>query len=67
MTHIHWVTRQNKLEIPKEKDKDNKREVHKCDGRGRDPNVLVDPPKPTHKTEVSCLLFVYYKSRKREL
>jgi hypothetical protein len=28
MPHIHWVERQNKLEIPKEKDEVNKREVH---------------------------------------
>jgi hypothetical protein len=30
MSHIHWVERQNKLEIPKEKDEVNKREVHEC-------------------------------------
>ena len=33
MPHIHWVERQNKLEIPKEKDEVNKREVHECDVR----------------------------------
>jgi hypothetical protein len=27
MPHIHWVERQNKLEIPKEKDEVNKRAV----------------------------------------
>jgi hypothetical protein len=31
MPHIHWFERQNKLEIPKEKDEVNKREVHECD------------------------------------
>jgi hypothetical protein len=30
MTDIHWVTRQNKLETPTEKDEVNKREVHEC-------------------------------------
>jgi hypothetical protein len=39
MPHIHWVERQNKLEIPKEKDEVNKREVHECDVRVRDPDA----------------------------
>ncbi len=53
MSHIHLVVRKNKLEIPKEKDKDNKQEVHECDGRVRDPDAMVAPPtpKPTHKAE----------------
>jgi hypothetical protein len=53
MTHIHWVLRQNKLETPKEKDEVNKREVHECDGRERDPDAMVAPPtpKPTRKVE----------------
>ena len=46
MPHIHWVVRQNKLEIPKEKDEVNKREVHECDVRTRDPDVMVVPPTP---------------------
>ncbi len=46
MTRIHWVPRQNKLETPKEKDEVNKREVHECDGRARDPDVMVAPPTP---------------------
>ena len=28
MPHIHWVARQNKLEIPRDKDEVNKREIH---------------------------------------
>jgi hypothetical protein len=28
MSHIHWVARQNKLEIPRDKDEVNKREIH---------------------------------------
>ena len=53
MPHIHWVARQNKLETPKEKDEVNKREVHECDVRTRDPDAMVVPPTPksTCKTE----------------
>jgi hypothetical protein len=36
MPHIHWVARQNKLEIPRDKDEVNKREIHECDGRTHD-------------------------------
>jgi hypothetical protein len=36
MTHIHWVARQNKLEIPRDKDEVNKREIHEGDGREYD-------------------------------
>jgi hypothetical protein len=54
MTHIHWVARQNKLEIPRDKDEVNKREIHECDGRTHDPVTMVSPltPKPTRKAEV---------------
>ena len=53
MPRTHWVTRQNKLETLKEKDEINKREVHECDGRVRDPDTMVVPPTPktTRKTE----------------
>jgi hypothetical protein len=53
MPHIHWVTRQNKLEIPIDKDEVNKREIREYDGRGHDPDTMVAPltPKPTRKTE----------------
>ena len=53
MFHIHWVTRQNKLEIPRDKAEVNKREIHECDGRVHDPDTMVDPltPKPTRKPE----------------
>ena len=65
MSHIHWVARQNKLEIARDKDEVNKREIHEYDGRAHDPDTMVAPltPKPTRK---SCLL-VYYESRKREV
>ena len=44
MSRIHWVPRQNKLETLKEKDEVNKREVHECNGRSRDPDAMVAPP-----------------------
>jgi len=28
---MHWVERQNKLEIPRDEDEVNKREIHECD------------------------------------
>ena len=31
MSYIHWVARQNKLEIPRDKDEVNKREIHECE------------------------------------
>ena len=53
MPHIHWVARQNKLEIPKDKDEVNKQDIHDCDGRADDPDTMVSPltPKPTLKAE----------------
>ena len=50
---MQCVARQNKLETPKEKDEVNKREVHECDVRTRDPDAMVVPPtpKPTCKAE----------------
>ena len=41
MSHIHWVARQNKLEIPKDKDEVNKGDIHECDGRAHDPDTIV--------------------------
>jgi hypothetical protein len=53
MFHIHWVARQNKLEVPRDKDEVNKREIHECDGRAHDPEATAAPlaPKPTYKAE----------------
>jgi hypothetical protein len=53
MSHIHWVVRQNKLEIPKDKDEVNKQDIHECDGREHDPDTMVSPltPKPKRKAE----------------
>ena len=33
MPHIHWVARQNKLEIPNDEEEVNTREIHQCDGQ----------------------------------
>ncbi len=49
---MNEVPRQNKLEIPTDKDEVNKREIHECDGRTHDPGTMVNPltPKPTLKS-----------------
>ena len=54
MSHIHWVTQQNKLEIPRDKDEVNKQDIHECDERAHDSDTMVTPPtpKPTLKAEV---------------
>jgi hypothetical protein len=53
MSHIHWVARQNKLGVPRDKDEVNKREIHEYDGRAHDPDTMATPPtpKPTFKAE----------------
>ncbi len=55
MTHIYWVTRQQKIETPNEKDEVKKVEVHEYDGWTRDPDAMVDPPTPKsqHKPKTS--------------
>ncbi len=64
MTRIHWVSRQNKLEIPNDEEEVNTREIHKCDGQVHDPDTMVNPltPKPTRKAESLSKVFiiVYY-------
>ena len=52
---MHCVARQNKLETPKEKDEFNKREVHECDVRARDPDAMVVPPTPKSTRQVETL------------
>jgi hypothetical protein len=53
MTHIHWVARQNKLEIPNDEEEVNTREIHKCDGQTHHPDTMVAPltPKSTRKAK----------------
>jgi hypothetical protein len=50
MSHIYWVPRQNKLEIPKDKDEVNKQDIHVDPSHG--------PGLPTHPTQSG----VYYES-----
>jgi hypothetical protein len=58
MPHIHWVARQNKLEIPRDKDEVKQREIRESDGQAHDPDTMVAPltPKPTRK--YYCLLSI---------
>jgi hypothetical protein len=52
--YVHsGVARQNKLEIPKDKDEVNKQDIHDCDGQAHDPDTMVVPltPKPTNQAE----------------
>ncbi len=58
MSHIHWVTRQNKLEIDKYKDEVNKWEIHECDGRANDPDTMVTPLTPK-----LCLFLLFIMNR----
>jgi hypothetical protein len=53
MTHIHWVARQNKLELPNDEEEVNTWDIHKCDGQAHDPDTMTAPltPKATRKTE----------------
>jgi hypothetical protein len=46
MSHVHWVERQNKVEIPRDKDEVNTREIHEYDGRAHDPDTMVAPLTP---------------------
>ena len=50
---MHWVARQNKLELPNDEEEVNTRDIHKCDGQVHDPDTMTDPltPKPTRKDE----------------
>ncbi len=58
MSHIRWVTRQNKLEIPRDKDEVNKREIHEYDwtsARSRHDGIPTDTQDDTSS---SCGLFI---------
>ncbi len=43
MSHIHWVARQNKLVVPRDKDEVNKWEIHEWNGWAHDPDTMVVP------------------------
>jgi hypothetical protein len=53
MSHIHWVARQNKLEVPNDEEEVNTRDIQKCDGQAHDPDTMAAPlaPRPTRKAE----------------
>ncbi len=68
MPHIHWVARQNKLEIPNDEEEVNTREIHQCDGQEHDPDTMVTPltPKPTRKAEALAKAPPTIASRREE-
>ena len=68
MPHIHWVARQNKLEIPNDEEEVNTREIHKCDGQAHDPDTMVAPltPKPTRKAKALAKAPPTIASRREE-
>jgi hypothetical protein len=68
MSHIHWVPRQNKLEIPNDEEEVNTRGIHKCDDQTHDLDTMVDPltPKPTRKTEALAKAPPTIDSRREE-
>ncbi len=50
MTHMHWVERQNKLELPNDEEEVNTRDIHKCDGQAHDPDTMTVPLTPKKTT-----------------
>jgi hypothetical protein len=68
MPHIHWVARQNKLEIPNDEEEVNTREIHKYDGQTHDPDTMVVPltPKSTRKAEALAKAPPTIASRREE-
>jgi hypothetical protein len=68
MPHMHWVARQNKLELPNEEDEVNTRDIHKCDGQAHDADTMTDPltPKPTRKPEALTKTPPTITSRRKE-
>ncbi len=68
MPHIHWVARQNKLEIPRDEAEVNKWGIHESDGRSHDPDTMVAPltPKSTRKAEALARAPPTIASRREE-
>ena len=62
MSHIHWVVRQNKLELPNDEEEVNTRDIHKCDGQAHDPDTMVAPltPKSTPKAQALAKAFLLF-------
>ena len=40
---MHWVARQNKLELPNDEEEVNTLDIHKCDGQAHDPDTMAAP------------------------
>jgi hypothetical protein len=55
MSHMHWVARQNKLELPNDEEEVNTRDIHKCDGQAHDPAW-------NHSHTIFSTGVVYYES-----
>jgi ribosomal protein S20 len=68
MPHMHWVARQNKLELPNDAEEVNTRDIHKCDGQAHDPDTMAAPltPKPTRKVEALAKAPPTIASRRKE-
>ena len=66
MSHMHWVERQNKLELPNEEEEVNTRDIHKCDGQAHDPDTMAAPltPKPS---DVTFMIRQTMKQKKKDL
>jgi hypothetical protein len=59
MSHIHWVERQNKLEIPNDEEEVNTWEIHESDGEAHD--------RETKLIDEGVIFGFYYESMKRKL
>ena len=68
MPHMHWVARQNKLELPNDEEEVNTRDIHKCDGQAHDADTMAAPltPKPTRKAEALAKAPPTIASRRKE-
>ncbi len=58
--------RQIKLDLPRDEDEVNKREIHECDGRAHDPDTMVAPltPKPTQELELK--IYTSHNTREKK-
>jgi hypothetical protein len=68
MPHIHWVARQNKLELPNDEEEVNTRDIHNGDGQAHDPDTMAAPltPEPTRKAEALAKAPPTIASRRKE-
>ncbi len=64
MPHIHWVARQNKLEIPRGKDEVKQREIRESDGQAHDPDTMVAPLYTQAEADSFFYYFLFFFERK---